>query len=158
LDPLPDGYRRRYTNVQAAIGLEGLHHLDEWTARTRAHALALDRALGALFGVTTPVVPSDRTHVYYQYCAYVPDRDALARACLARGVDVETLHVDVCTRLDLFGRPRPAPGADRAAQAVQLPAYESLTDEQVMRVARVVEESLAPRGSPARARVPQSHS
>ena len=158
LEPLPDDYRRRYTNVQAAIGLEGLAHLDAWTARTRAHAARMDRALARLPGVTTPVVPPDRTHVYYQYCVYVPDRDLVARQCIRRGVDVETLHVDVCTQLDLFGPPRSAPGADRGAQAVQLPVYESLTDDQVTRVAQVVTESLATMAPTRAPRIPQSQS
>jgi dTDP-4-amino-4,6-dideoxygalactose transaminase len=161
LDQLPNAYHRRYANVQAAIALEGLRHLEEWTARTQAHAARMDRALDGRPGVQVPVVPRDRTHVYYQYCAYVPDRDAVARDCIRRGVDVETLHVDVCTRLDLFGPPRPSPAADRAAQAVQLPVYESLTDEQVARVARVVVESLtplSPTGAPTSAPpIPQSH-
>jgi dTDP-4-amino-4,6-dideoxygalactose transaminase len=161
LDPLPDEYHRRYANVQAAIALEGLKYLEDWTARTRAHARQIDRALVGVDGVQVPVVPSDRTHVYYQYCAYVPDRDAVARACIRRGVDVETLHVDVCTRLPLFGVARPAPGADRGAQAVQLPVYESLTEEQVNRVAHVVVTSVAamtPSGAPTSApTIPQSH-
>jgi hypothetical protein len=144
LEPLPDDYHRRYTNVQAAIALEGLKYLDEWTERTRLHARRMDYTLGSLPGVQVPVVPPDRTHVYYQYCAHVPDRDTLARHCIRRGVDVETLHVDVCTRVELFGSPRACAGADRAAQAVQLPVYESLTDDQISRVARVVTEALTP--------------
>ena len=161
LEPLPDDYHRRYTNVQAAIALEGLKCLDDWIERTRLHARQMDRALGGLAGVRTPVVPKDRTHVYYQYCARVPDRDALARDCIRRGVDVETLHVDVCTRLGLFGPPRASPAADRAAQAVQLPVYESLTDEQIERVARVVVDALtpvSPTGASTRARsIHESH-
>ncbi|HKE85716.1 MAG TPA: aminotransferase class I/II-fold pyridoxal phosphate-dependent enzyme [Vicinamibacterales bacterium] len=158
LDPLPDQYRRRYTNVQAAIALEGLKYLDDWTERTRAHADRMNRALRELPGVHVPVVPPDRTHVYYQYCAYVPDRDATARECIRRGVDVETLHVDVCTRLDMFGTPRPYPGADRGAQAVQLPVYESLTDDQIRRVAQVVVESLTPMAPTSAPQIPQSQS
>jgi hypothetical protein len=160
LDALPDEYHRRYTNVQAAIALEGLKHLDEWTRRTRAHAERMNRALGSLPGVQVPVVWPDRTHVYYQYCAYVPDRDAVARDCIRRGVDIETLHVDVCTRLNLFGARRRSPGAERAAEAVQLPVYESLTDEQIARVARVVIQSVTaawPTGAPTGAsRLPRS--
>jgi len=150
LDPLPDDYHRRYTNVQAAIALEGLKYLDEWIERTRLHARRMDRALRGITGVRVPAVPPDRTHVYYQYCAQVPDRVALARDCIRRGVDIETLHVDVCTRLGLFGRPRACAGADRAARAVQLPVYESLTDEQISRVASVVVDALTP-ASPTRA-------
>jgi dTDP-4-amino-4,6-dideoxygalactose transaminase len=144
LEPLPEDYHRRYTNVQAAIALEGLKYLDLWTGRTRAHATRMSHVLSSLPGVQVPVVPPDRTHVYYQYSAYVPDRDAVARDCIRRGVDVETVHVNVCTKLNLFGVSRPCPGAERGAQAVQLPVYESLTDEQIDRVARVVVEALTP--------------
>ena len=122
----------------------------------------MDRALRGMAGVRVPVVPADRTHVYYQYCAQVPDRDALARDCIRRGVDIETLHVDVCTRLGLFGPPRACAGADRAARAVQLPVYESLTDEQISRVANVVVDALtaaAPTRASTRANsVSRSHS
>ncbi len=66
LDPLPDGYTERFPNVQAAIGLAALDALDDWTEQTRRHARVMDRALDDLPGITVPVVPADRTHVYYQ--------------------------------------------------------------------------------------------
>jgi dTDP-4-amino-4,6-dideoxygalactose transaminase len=140
LDPMPPDYMVRYTNVQAALGLASLDHLDDWTAATRAHAARLDARLAHETGVRLPARPADRTHVYYQYCAYVSDRDAAARRALRRGVDIETLHVDVCTRLPIFdGCPRDAcPGAERAAEALQLPAYAGLSDAQIDRVGNVV--------------------
>jgi hypothetical protein len=65
-----------------------------------------------------------------------------------RGVDLEILHVDVCSRLPLFGDAQTdAPGADRTTQAVQVPVYASLTDEHVMRVARVVQRLARRSGS-----------
>jgi perosamine synthetase len=144
LDPLPDAYTERFPNVQAAIGLAGLERMDDWTAVTRRHAQVMDRALGDLPGITIPRVPPDRTHVYYQYCVYGPQRDELVVRCVRRGVDVETLHVDVCSEMDLFRDARiEAPGARRAAQAMQIPVYAALTDAQVARVARVVRDVLA---------------
>jgi dTDP-4-amino-4,6-dideoxygalactose transaminase len=147
LDPLPDVYTERFPNVQAAIGLAALDRLDEWTGRTRAHARVMDQALRDLPGISVPSAPADRTHVYYQYCVYGPERDALVVKCVRRGVDVETLHVDVCCDLDLFAgtkvEPAGAPGAHRAAQAMQLPVYSSLTDEEVARVARIIRGVLA---------------
>jgi dTDP-4-amino-4,6-dideoxygalactose transaminase len=82
--------------------------------------------------------------VYYQYCVYVPDRDDLVLRCIRRGVDIETLHVDVCTSLELFADlPSAAtPGADRASAAVQVPVYASLSDDQVARVARTVKRAV----------------
>jgi dTDP-4-amino-4,6-dideoxygalactose transaminase len=122
LDPLPASYTERYSNAQAAIGLEGLSRFHAWTTVARANAAEMNRELRGLSGIQPPFVPIDRTHVFYQYCAYVPNRDRFVRACLRRGLDIETLHADVCPRLDLFAaEAAPVPGADRAAQAVQVP-------------------------------------
>jgi dTDP-4-amino-4,6-dideoxygalactose transaminase len=121
--------------------------LDEWTDRTRRHVGVMNRALDGLPGITVPQVPPRRTHVYYQYCVYGPRRDELVVRCVRRGVDIETLHVDVCPELELFAdsrvEPAGAPGATRAAGAMQIPVYSTLTDEQIARVARVVKGVLA---------------
>ena len=147
LDPLPEQYTERFPNAQAAIGLEALEHLDEWTARAQANAASMNRMLGDLPGIQVPYVPPDRTHVYYQYCVYGPEgpkRDELVVQCVRRGIDIETLHVDVPPDMELFAGVRAeADGARRAAQAMQIPVYSSLSDEQVDRVARVVRGVLA---------------
>ena len=147
LYPIPKEYAERFPNVQAAIGLEALKHLGEWTRQARAHAEYMNRVLGAIPGVQVPYVPSDCTHVYYQYCVYGPDRierDRLVTRCVRRGIDIETLHVDVPPDMDLFADARAdADGARRAAEAIQIPVYSSLTDEQVHRVAAVVRDALS---------------
>jgi len=147
LTPLPDSYTERFPNVQAVLGLASLQMLDGWTERTRRHALVMNRALGDLPGITVPVVPAKRTHVYYQYCVYGPKRDELVVRCVRRGIDIETLHVDVCSDMDIFANetvvPPGAPGARRAAGAMQIPVYSTLTDDQAARVARVVRGVLA---------------
>ena len=143
LSPVPEHYRGRFTNVQAAIGLSGLRHLPEFIARTRRHARILDHLLGDVPGITLPSTPEGQTHVYYQYCPYVPDTELLVKRCIRRGVDVAPMHVDVCTRMPLFGwTGAPAPGADKAATAVQVPVYESLQDAEVERVGRLVREQV----------------
>jgi len=148
LDPLPPAYTERFSNVQAAISLAGLVHLREWTARTREHAAIMDEALRELPNVQAPWVPPGCTHVYYQYCVYVPDRDALVLKCIRRGIDIETLHVDNCPRLDLFKDFRSeAPGADRAETALQIPVYEALSDEQSRCVARQISYLLRQRSA-----------
>lgn len=139
LDPLPSQYRGRFSNVQAAIGLAGLERLPEFIARTRRHARILDDLLGDVPGITIPQIPPGRTHVYYQYCAYVPESETVVKRCIRRGVDVAPMHVDVCTAMELFGwRGAAAPGAEHAATAVQVPVYESLSDAEIDRVGRLV--------------------
>lgn len=141
LDPLPAHYRGKFSNVQASLGLAGLARLPEFIDRTRRHAGILDRLLGDVPGVIVPSIPPEQSHVYYQYCAYVPDSDALIRRCIRRGADVAPMHVDVCTSMPLFGHAgTPAPGAVRAASAVQVPVHESLSDAQIERVGTLVRE------------------
>jgi dTDP-4-amino-4,6-dideoxygalactose transaminase len=147
LHPLPDQYTERFPNVQAAIGLGALTHLDAWTAQARAHAEYMNGILGAIPGVQVPHVPPGCTHVYYQYCVYGPDRverDDLVVRCVRRGIDIETLHVDVPPDMELFAGARAeADGARRAAQAIQIPIYSTLRDDQIARVANVVRDVLA---------------
>jgi dTDP-4-amino-4,6-dideoxygalactose transaminase len=141
LDPLPPDYTVRYSNVQAVMGLRALKQLDKWTADTQAHAARITAALARVPGVRLPNVPADRTHAFYQYCAYMPGRDAVVLDCLKHGVDLETLHVDVCTTLELFKAfATDAPGAEQTEQALQIPVYESLTPAEVERVATVVSQ------------------
>jgi dTDP-4-amino-4,6-dideoxygalactose transaminase len=143
LNPLPEDYNERFSNVQAALALDGLARLDDWTMRRQRAAERMSDRLRRVPGVRVPFVPADRTHVFYQYCAYVPARDAVVAACLGRGIDIETLHVDLCTDMALFPGPHmPAPGAKETTRTVQLPVYESLTDEQRDRVASVVTEAV----------------
>lgn len=144
LEPLPEHYRGRFTNVQAAIGRSGLRHLPDFIERTKRHAHVLDDLLGDVPGITIPHAPPDRTHVYYQYCAYVPDSQAVVKRCIRRGVDVAPMHVDVCTQMDLFAWTGPAmPGAEKASTAVQVPVYESLSDKEIERVGRLVREQVS---------------
>lgn len=143
LEPLPGHYRGKFSNVQAALGRAGLRRLPEFIERTRRHARMLDELLGDVPGITIPVIPEGRTHVYYQYCPYVPEHETLVKRCIRRGVDVAPMHVDVCTRMELFGwKGTAAPGADKAATSVQVPVYESLSDGEVERVGRLVREQV----------------
>jgi dTDP-4-amino-4,6-dideoxygalactose transaminase len=143
LDTFPPHYRGRFSNVQAGIGRAGLARMPEFIERTRRHAKILDERLGNVPGITVPQIPEGRTHVYYQYCAYVPDSTDLVRRCIRRGVDVAPMHVDLCTQMDLFDwQGPPAPGAAKAMTAVQVPVYESLSDEEIDRIGRLVKEQV----------------
>jgi dTDP-4-amino-4,6-dideoxygalactose transaminase len=157
LDPLPRDYCQRFSNVQAAIALAGLSLLDSWTVRTQQHAERMSAVLRHVPGIRVPGVPDDRTHTFYQYCVYVPAREAVVDACLRRGVDIETLHVDICTELDLFGASTAAtPGALETTQTIQIPVYASLTDAHLERVATVVRDAVRSLGSVTAAAVRQS--
>jgi len=152
LEPMPDSYRERYTNVQAAIGLASLPHLDRWTLATRANARLMDGALSGLSGVAPPYVPEGAEHVYYQYSVYTPDRDAFVRRALRRGLDVETFHVDVWPSVPHFGQQNAhaaAPGAEQTGNVVQIPVYAALGERNARRVARKMRRLLSSTGRAA---------
>jgi dTDP-4-amino-4,6-dideoxygalactose transaminase len=143
LDRFPDDYSERFANVHAALALAGLEKLDEWTAQTQAHARQMNDLLGGLRGVQTPAAPRDRQHVYYQYCVYTPWRDEIVKRCIRRGIDLETLHVDVCSSLPLFNAFRAdTPDAERTAHLIQAPIHASLTDAEVVRVGRTIRDAV----------------
>ncbi|MEP6708438.1 MAG: aminotransferase class I/II-fold pyridoxal phosphate-dependent enzyme, partial [Pyrinomonadaceae bacterium] len=102
LNHFPSAYRRRYSNVQAIIGLRGLAKLDELNVLSRDNARRYTEGLADCRAVQVPYVSGDVEHVYYQYCIYVSDPGRASRRAIRRGVDFETTHVDVCSSLPLF--------------------------------------------------------
>ena len=144
LNHLPASYTERYSNVQAALGLAASVRLNQDTQANQAHARIMEEMLGDLPGVRVPKVPAGCSHVYYQQCIYVPDRDELVRRCIRSGIDVETLHVDVCPRIhQLFGQPQTTfARAEHAAQTIQIPIYASLSDTQVRHIGTTVRQIL----------------
>ena len=139
LDRFPRTYHQRFSNVQALIGLRGLAKLDEFNARSREHAARYTRGLVDCRHIKTPFVLPEAEHVYYQYCIYTTDPALTSRRAIRRGVDIETTHVDVCSKLKLFAEfADTCPGAEATEKALQLPVYSRLRSSDVERILRVV--------------------
>jgi perosamine synthetase len=152
LDPLPDSYRKRYTNAQAMIGLQMLRNIDAFNALNQKHAKKLTAALAAIDAVQPPAAPPEMQSVYYQYCIRAMDPDALKRRAIRSGVDVEIMHVDICNALSIFAEFKTkCPVAEGTEQTLQLPVYASLTDQDLDRIIGVIRNPL-PLGPEARAR------
>lgn len=142
LEQFPRTYHQRYSNVQALLGLRGLANLDRHNERCREHAAQYNRGLIDCRTMQTPRVPADVEHVFYQYCVYTSDATSLSQWAIRRGVDIETTHVDVCSKLELFKEFRAeCPGAETTEKALQLPVYSRLRDSDIERVLRVVREA-----------------
>jgi perosamine synthetase len=148
LDPLPESYRKRYTNAQALIGLKMLDHIDEFNALNRANAAQLTSALKELNGIQPPASLPETESVYYQYCIRTADPDRLKHRAIRSGLDVEIMHVDICNVLDLFKEFKTScPVAEATEHTLQLPVYSSLTKSDVNRVIQVISKALHPAGS-----------
>jgi perosamine synthetase len=141
LDRFPSVYRRRFSNVQAILGLRALEKLKEFNGRSQAHAEVYTRGLAHCPSIETPRTISEGEHVFYQYCIYVSDPAQVKRRAIRRGVDFESTHVDVCTSLPLFKEfAADCPEAENTVEALQLPVYSRLRTSDVERVLSTVLE------------------
>jgi dTDP-4-amino-4,6-dideoxygalactose transaminase len=141
LDSFPRTYEQRYSNAQAVVGIRGLSMLDEYNRRSREHGRRYDGGLTDCRSIRTPQVQSGADHVYYQYSIYLSDPGTASRRAIRRGVDLETMHVDVCSRLPLFKSfAATCPGAEATSAALQLPVYSRLRTSDVDRVLHVMRE------------------
>jgi len=139
LDQLPRSYRRRFSNVQAILGLRALERLDEFNQHSRAHAEVFTQGLSDCPSIETPHVIPEAEHVYYQYCIYASEPARAKRRAIRRAVDFETTHVDVCSSLPLFKQfSAHCPNAEKTVSALQLPVYSRLRTSDVERVLKVV--------------------
>ena len=144
LEQFPRTYHQRYSNVQALLGLRGLANLDLHNERCREHAARYNRGLTGWRNIQTPHVPADVEHVFYQYCVYTADPALLSRRAIRQGVDIETTHVDVCSKLELFKEFRSkCPGAEVTEKALQLPVYSRLRVSDIDRVLSTVRQASA---------------
>jgi dTDP-4-amino-4,6-dideoxygalactose transaminase len=128
----------RLDELQAAVLLVKLAHLDDWTRGRQENAAHYDALLDSagLNGAVRPPVrkPGDR-HIYNQYVIRTTQRDGLRKHLEARGVGTEIyyplpLHEQRCFAY-LGHAPDEFPVARAAAREVlALPIYPELRAEQ----------------------------
>lgn len=144
LEQFPRTYHQRYSNLQALLGLRGLANLDRHNQRCREHAIRYNRGLVGWRNIQPPYVSPDVEHVFYQYCVYTGDPALLSRRAIRQGIDIETMHVDVCSKLELFKEfGAKCPGAEETEKALQLPVYSRLRVSDVDRVLSTVRQASA---------------
>jgi len=145
LDPLPESYRKRYTNAQALLGLAMLEEIDRLNAVNRKHAEKLTAGLNGIDAIRTPPAYPETSPVCYQYGIRASDPAALKHYAIRRGIDVEIMHVDICNKLDLFGPGQtPCSVAEATEHTVQLPVYTGLKDRDLDRIVRVIRQAVHP--------------
>ncbi|MFF2493076.1 DegT/DnrJ/EryC1/StrS family aminotransferase [Agromyces sp. NPDC058064] len=145
------GYNYRLSDINAAIGIAQMERLDHILERRRSLAAAYDDRLAEVDGVTSPIVPGDRTHTFQSYVLMLDevfDRDAVIQALKAR--DVETTLGTYSMHLQPYFRDRFAiadealPESTRAhRQALTVPLYPQMTESDVDSVVDALRITLA---------------
>lgn len=140
-----EGYTARLDTIQALVLLRKLPLLGAWNEERREAARFYARALQGVGDLRLPPVPEGSNPVWHLYVVRTADPERLARFLAARGVRTgrhypEPVHLSgAYSRL---GHRRGAfPVAEALAEeALSLPIYPGITEEQLLTVAEAVAE------------------
>lgn len=139
------GLNLRMTELQAAIGVEQLKRLEQWTDRRRANASFFDASLPELF--ESPTVPDGAYHVYHQYTVTVPPglRDGLLEGLRDRGIGADVYYPTPVPLQPAFGGPEASdrfPNAVAASKTIiNLPVHPQLSDSDLDRIVTAATEA-----------------
>lgn len=141
------GRNSRLDELQAAILLVKLRHLDDWNEARRVRA-GWYRELFAQEGVSDVGLPQElpeRRHVYHLFVVRVKDRDRIQRELASRGIETAVyyhrpLHVE-SFYAGRTAKPGELPRAEQASREVlALPMYPELGREAISSVVRAFKE------------------
>jgi len=138
------GYNSRLDELHAEILRRKLLRIETYIDRRRALARRYDEQLGGL-GLTLPLAPSERGHVYHQYVVRHPARDAIVGALAARDITLGIHYPWPIHRMrgyaDLGYREGALPATEQAAgEIMSLPMYPALTTADQDRVCAALRE------------------
>ena len=146
------GFNSRLDALQAAVLRVKLRHLESWSDSRRSNArryAELFREHNLLSSIEAPVTAPDHRHVFNQFTVRIRGgmRDSVMK--LMREADVGcavyypiSLHTQKCFEY-LGYQPEDFPESTRASDEVlSLPIFAELTDEQLVRVADVLADSV----------------
>lgn len=129
------GFNSRMDELQAAVLLVKLRHLDAWNEARRERAAHYAQLLARVPEVTPPVVDPRCEHTFHQYVVRAPRRDELLEHLRSRGVGARVfypvpLHLQPCFA-ELGYQQGDLPEAERASREVlALPIYPELQAQE----------------------------
>lgn len=145
------GFNYRMTDLQAALGASQMDRLDEFVARRHAIARRYDQMLSDLPVVTPWQHPDGYSglHLYVirlQLASIHKSHRQVFESLRAQGIGVNLHYIPVHTQpyYQRMGfKPGDYPEAmEYYAQAISLPMYPALTEEQQLRVVNALAEAL----------------
>ncbi|MHC5061829.1 MAG: DegT/DnrJ/EryC1/StrS family aminotransferase [Planctomycetota bacterium] len=132
----------KLANIQAAIGIKHLEHIDAFNEGARQNARILTKYLGDVPGVKAPSA-KEENHIYVYYPLTVdPDkRDDLRHYLLRHGVDTKRTDMSDCSLLTPFtdskNQQSPRKGASGAA-VLEICVYPVIPEKEMRRIARII--------------------
>ena len=142
------GYNSRLDALQAAILRAKLPHLQGWNDARRRIASAYTAGLEKVEGLICPKEAEGAYHVYHQYTVRTPRRDLLKERLAEEGISTAVHYPVPLPAQEAFGGEGYREGSfvesERASKEVlSLPMFPELTDEEVERVVRAVQNMMS---------------
>jgi dTDP-4-amino-4,6-dideoxygalactose transaminase len=141
------GTNSRLDEMQAAVLLAKLPHLEEWNEKRRQNAAYYDAKLAGLDGVETPHIAPENVSVYNVYTMRVRERDKVAEHLKREGIGCAVhyprpLPLQEC--FDYLGYTAgDLPNSERASREVlSIPMYPELSREQMDAVVGALADAL----------------
>jgi len=121
-------YNYKITDFQAAVIQSQLRNLPQFIERRREIAAIYNRELGRL-GVSTPVVPKGREHIYYRYIVNIQDPEEFLSEIRKSGIECRR---PVFKPLHRYLGLSDYPSTEKVwERAVSIPIYPLLNNEEI---------------------------
>lgn len=128
------GTNYKLTNIQSAIGLGQMQHIDELLERRRELSVRYNQLFNGMKGFKLPVVVEGGQHSFQSYCVYTEKRDLIMNTLRPQGIEVQigtyALHLHPAyqdkTHFSLMGNMNGSKSA--FSQCLTLPLFHDLTE------------------------------
>jgi perosamine synthetase len=141
------GYNYRMTNLQAALGIEQLKKLEDFTAKRISNAERLNQLI-KIKGLTTPYKGNNVRHVYHQYVVRVEEGFAASREKLMEYLQANSVGTAVHYPKAVYEHPlyqrlgydkvKCAVSEELSRRVMSLPVHPSLSLEDIEYIAETV--------------------
>ncbi|MBN1389629.1 MAG: DegT/DnrJ/EryC1/StrS family aminotransferase [Candidatus Thermoplasmatota archaeon] len=126
------GFNFRLPEIQAAVGVVQMSHMNKWIDRRREIARIYNEELEGLDWLTTPVEMDWARHVYYLYVIRLQDRDRLAEHLSSRGISTGVHYRVPAHKMPYFKGAWDLPVTERTVEEIlSLPIHPLLTEEEL---------------------------
>jgi len=138
----PAYYRVKFTNLQAAMGIEQLKVLDYNNEKRRKHGELLNTLLKDHKEIALPSVIPEVKSTYLNYVIKAKDRERVMDGLFRKGIDATKGFLIDCSSHQLFkDYQTESPDARLLSQqGLYLPIYPSLKDEDIHFIAETLKE------------------
>lgn len=105
-DKIPEDWKIKMSNIQAAVGIEQLKNLDKRNEKRIENAMVINDVLSNTNGINIPLAMPDTKHIYLYYAALIKKNvclDYIRRKLINLRVDSQLNELTTSKELEVFG-------------------------------------------------------